>query len=248
MGGHPPGTYPKLKEYVEKINSPGFAVVITFLKTFPDQESLDRQMAFAFEAIEKIDEVIKDNRELFRSEAVREINQAEDEEQTEERIIKGMLTQDTVISSLLMIKRSQLEHVVSKITKYRTNHRKKSDRNLSSKIVSEIAKKDIPKSTFLQIEKSNRKKVLSSINVAASAQGVLSVKTQEEEVKLDEQNPIKTTKLAKITGRFTTFLEEFNNILIINFFIRQKENSERQKKKQIALGLESNSEDDTRTR
>lgn len=158
--------YPQLKAYIKQINSAEFATVVNYLKNFPSEDELDAKLVYAKDAIKQIDELLENELEQLNRE-----NSAEIREKTSKKFCdhlnlslfqKDGISADSLISSLLLFKRSELDRVVSKISKYQSKLRRRSKRRISMKIVSELSKKSIPKYELTRIAKKTVKKVSDS--------------------------------------------------------------------------------------
>ena len=126
--------YPQLKEFVKIIMSPEFQTVMTFLQDFPELDSLDDKLHFAKSGIEKLNKVLGiDNYEFYNPECVEEDSNNDEYE-----------SDDSLISSLLLLKRSKLEEVVKNIINYQQKSKKKHIDNLTTKIMWELSKKNLP--------------------------------------------------------------------------------------------------------
>ena len=106
--------YPRLKEFVKTIMSPEFQTVMTFLKVIPENEDLEDKLQYAKTGIMKLNKVLGVEDYEFHTE-----DNIEDEQ------IKNDYYDDSLISSLLLLKRSKLEDVVKKIVQYQKNQNKK---------------------------------------------------------------------------------------------------------------------------
>eukprot|EP00345_Euplotes_harpa_P008246 CAMPEP_0168333324 /NCGR_PEP_ID=MMETSP0213-20121227/9543_1 /TAXON_ID=151035 /ORGANISM="Euplotes harpa, Strain FSP1.4" /LENGTH=274 /DNA_ID=CAMNT_0008337633 /DNA_START=441 /DNA_END=1265 /DNA_ORIENTATION=- len=175
--------YSQLKAYIKQINSAEFATVVNYLKNFPSEDELDAKLIYAKDAIKQIDELLENELEQLNRE-----NSAEIREKTSKKFCdhlnlslfqKDGILVDSLISSLLLFKRSELDRVVSKISKYQSKLRRKSKRRVSMKIVSELSKKSIPKYELTRITKKTVKKVSDSKLTVSSFH-----KKREQEVKL----------------------------------------------------------------
>ena len=125
--------YPRLKEFVKTILSPEFQTVMTFLKEFPEDEDLADKLQYAKTGITKLNKILGIEDYEFRTTDDSENNQIEYESDD-----------DSLISSLLLLKRSKLEDVVKKIVKYQRYSKKKHLDGLSTKIISELSNKNLP--------------------------------------------------------------------------------------------------------
>ena len=125
--------YPQLKEFVKTIMSPEFQTVMTFLKDFPEDENLEDKLKYAKTGILKLNKVLGvDNYEFH----------IVDESEDESNIYDSY--DDSLISSLLLLKRSKLEDVVKKIVHYQQKSKQKHLDNLTAKIMWELSKKNLP--------------------------------------------------------------------------------------------------------
>ena len=106
-----------------------FQTIMTFLKEFPDVNNLDEKLKYARAGIESLNKILGiDDDLIYDSNHLNHKNSNKDHD-------------ESLINSLLLIKRSKLESIVQTIINFQEKSKKKSFHNLSTKIVCEISKK-----------------------------------------------------------------------------------------------------------
>lgn len=122
--------YPQLKQFADQIMTPDFQKIMMFLKNIPNESDLNDKMKYAKEGIDMLNQIMGISDEQYFD------SDTEDEKEIDE---------DSLISSLLMIKRSKLEEVVQKITELQSKKKKyRKPKFYTNEIMTEISKKDIP--------------------------------------------------------------------------------------------------------
>mmetsp|Transcript_6039 Transcript_6039/g.6798 ORF Transcript_6039/g.6798 Transcript_6039/m.6798 type:complete len:248 (+) Transcript_6039:109-852(+) len=138
--------YPQLKRFAVKIMSPKFQSIMAMLKNFPEDKELDDKMMYAKEGIVQLEQIIKESTIHFSV----DFDLDDDFE----------INEDSLISSLLKIKRSKLEVIVEKLAKLYEKKPKK----FAKKAISQLAKDGICQYKLNRITK----KVVKSSRVKSS--------------------------------------------------------------------------------
>uniref|UniRef100_A0A7S3J4J8 Uncharacterized protein n=1 Tax=Euplotes harpa TaxID=151035 RepID=A0A7S3J4J8_9SPIT len=143
--------YPQLKEFVKKIMSPEFQTVMNYLKNFPDEQDLEEKLMYAKSGIEELNRIMGVEQYSFYDPY--KDSDKEDNKSTE------VSNDDSLISSLLLLKRSKLEDIVERITKHQMKQKKPSASKLSKQIMTELSKKNIPLPRLISYTRKVKSKV-----------------------------------------------------------------------------------------
>lgn len=191
--------YPQLKQFANKILSPDFQKIMLFLKNVPNESDLDDKMKYAKEGIEMLNHIMGISEEAYQN------IDSDDEQEIDE---------DSLISSLLLIKRSRLEEVVEKISALQEKKKKyRKPRLYAKEVMTEISRKDLP---FYQLH-SLTKKVRGASNKGSSKTVPIytpkSVRFSSEKMERERPLHVKTKNpRRKMTmGSFESIIEDDNS-------------------------------------
>lgn len=159
--------YPKLKKFAMKIMSPKFQSIMAMLKNFPNDRDLDEKMKYAKEGIVQLEQIIRESSCHFSDNFDLDDNYELDE--------------DSLISSLLKIKRSKMESIVEKIGKFYG----KSQKTFAKKAVKRFTKAGIDQFKLQKITKKVAKstKNVSNYNISVTTPRIVSFALGQEKEK-----------------------------------------------------------------